>query len=60
MAKKKAKKSTTKDDRFNFRISSEEKARFAIAAERDGFDSLATWFLWLARRRDRELGATEK
>ncbi len=55
MAKKKAKKSTSqKNDSFNFRIKSEEKAAFADAAKEDGFDSLAAWFLWLARNRMKE------
>ena len=55
MAKKKAKtSSSTKNNSFNFRISSEEKEAFAESARADHFDSLAAWFLWLARNRERE------
>jgi hypothetical protein len=58
MAKKK--RPQTKDDRFNFRISADEKERFAKVAARDGFDSLSTWFLWLARQREKEVDAERK
>ena len=60
MAKKSAKKkavSTNKEDRFNFRIASDEKAAFVDSAKEDGFDSLAAWFLWLARNRQKEQNA---
>lgn len=56
MAKKKTQtRKTTKDDRFNFRVSAEEKQRFVEVAQLDGFDSLSTWFLWLARQREKEV-----
>jgi hypothetical protein len=62
MAKKKHLTSSkpTKNDRFNFRIAAEEKRRFEQLAQFDGFDSLSTWFLWLARQREKELDVQPK
>lgn len=53
MAKKKS-KSAARESRINFRCAEEEKERFKEAAWRDGMSELSTWFLWLARNRDRE------
>jgi uncharacterized protein (DUF1778 family) len=54
MAKTK-KRQTSKNDRFNFRVSTAEKERLIEVAQSEGFDSLSAWVLWLARRREKEL-----
>lgn len=49
-----------KDTQFNFRCRREELNEFRRAADREGFDGLASWILWHLRRIVRDSGDKDR